>query len=112
MNTNVLKTSKIYKQAGKCDKQQQLKDIIEAAMVSTPEGFTYNIPIYPMKSTPVKKPRAQKSLCRFTNILAVKKKTATRWIGAAKSKQNPLNFVINHGHWDKSEKENWKLMNR
>ena len=27
---------KLYKQAGKCDDQQQFKDIIEAAMVSTP----------------------------------------------------------------------------
>ena len=27
---------KIYKQVGKCDDQQQFKDIIEAAMVSTP----------------------------------------------------------------------------
>ena len=47
-------------------------------MVSTPEGFTDDSPIYPMKSTPVKKPRARKSLCMFTNILDVKKKTATR----------------------------------
>ena len=28
---------KLYKQAGKCDDQQQFKDIIETAMVSTPE---------------------------------------------------------------------------
>ena len=31
---------KLYKYAGKCDNQQQLKEILEAAMVSTPEGFT------------------------------------------------------------------------
>ena len=31
---------KLYKQAGKCDGQQQFKDILEADMVSTPEGFT------------------------------------------------------------------------
>ena len=42
-------------------------------MVSTPEGFTDDIPISSMKSTPVKKPRAQKLLCLFTNILDVKK---------------------------------------
>ena len=59
----------LYKQADKCDNQKQFKDIIEAAMVSTPEGFTQNRPIYPMTSTPVKKPRAQKSLCLFTHIL-------------------------------------------
>ena len=38
----------IYKQAGKCDDQQQFKDILEADMVSTPEGLTNNSPIYPM----------------------------------------------------------------
>ena len=37
MNTNVLKNQKLYKQAGKYDNQQQFKDILEAAMVSTPE---------------------------------------------------------------------------
>ena len=28
--------NKVYQHAGKCDKQQQFKDILEAAMVSTP----------------------------------------------------------------------------
>ena len=69
MNKNVLKTFiKLYKQYDKCDDQQQFKDILEAAMVSTPEGFTKNSPIYPMKSSPVKKPIARKSLCVFTNV--------------------------------------------
>ena len=49
---------KIYKQSGKCDNQQQFKDIPEAAMVYTPEGFTKKSPIYPMTSTPIKKPSA------------------------------------------------------
>ena len=64
---------KLYKRAGKCDNQQQLKNIIEDAMVYTNEGFTYNIPISPMTSIPIKKPSARKSLCLFTNILYVKK---------------------------------------
>ena len=68
MNTNVLKILKLYKQAGKCDNQQQFKDILEAAMVYTTEGFTDNSPISPMTLTPVKKPSAQKSLCMFTKI--------------------------------------------
>ena len=63
------KHQKPYKQAGKCDDQQQLKNIIEAAMVSTPEGFTKNIPIYPMTSKTVKKPSTRKSRCMFTTIL-------------------------------------------
>ena len=57
----------IYQHAGKCDNQQNLKDIIDAAMVSTSEEFTDNSPNEPMKSTPVKKPSASKSLCLFSN---------------------------------------------
>ena len=68
-------TKNSYEHAGKCDNQQQFKDIIEADMVSTPGGFTNKIPIYPMASTPVKKPSDIKSLCLFTKILDVKKKT-------------------------------------
>ena len=60
---------KIYKQAGNFDDQKQFKDILEAAMVSTPEGFTNNSPISASTSTPFNKPRAQKSLCMFTNVL-------------------------------------------
>ena len=51
--------------------QKNLKDILDAAMVSTPEGVTYNCPNVPMTSTPVKKPSARKSLCLFTNILKI-----------------------------------------
>ena len=69
---------KIYQHSGKCDDQQKLKDIIEAAMLSTPEGFTDNSPNVPIPSTPVKKASASKSLCLFTNILDVKPTTAKR----------------------------------
>ena len=47
---------KIYQHAGKCDNQQNLKDIIEADLLSTPEVFTDNSPNVHMPSTPVKKP--------------------------------------------------------
>ena len=50
--------NKLYTHDGKWDDQQQFKDIIEDAMVSTTEGFIDNSTIYPMKSTPVKKPSA------------------------------------------------------
>ena len=62
---------KIYQHAGKWDDQQNLKDIIDAAVLSTPEGVTDNSPNVHMTSTPVKKPSARKSLCLFTNILDV-----------------------------------------
>ena len=35
---------KIYQHAGKCDDQQNLKDIIDVAILSTPEGVTYHSP--------------------------------------------------------------------
>ena len=50
----------IYQHAGKCDDQQNIKDIIDAAMVSTREGFTEDSPNVPMASTPPKKPSARK----------------------------------------------------
>ena len=44
---------KIYQNAGKCDDQQKLKDIIDAALLSTPEGVTDNSPNVHTTSTPV-----------------------------------------------------------
>ena len=75
----------IYQHAGKWDDQQNLKDILEAALLYTPEGVTDNSPNVHMTSSPVKKPSASKSLCLFTNILYVKPKTEKRqmWL------QNP-----------------------
>ena len=37
----------IYQHSGKCDDQQQFKDILEAAMVSTPEEFSITVPYIP-----------------------------------------------------------------
>ena len=54
---------KIYQHAGKFDDQQNLKDIIDAAILSTPEGVTDNSPNIYMASKPVKKPSDRKSLC-------------------------------------------------
>ena len=47
-----------------------------------------------MKSTPVKKPSAEKSLCLFTNILNVKNKIAKRRVGAAKFKHRAIKVSI------------------
>ena len=46
---------KIYQHEGKCDYQQNLKDILEAAILSTPEGLIDNSPNVHMSLTPVKK---------------------------------------------------------
>ena len=63
----------IKKKTGICDNRQQFKYILEATMVYTPEGFTDNSPISPIKSTPIQKPNAQKSLCLFNECFEVKK---------------------------------------
>ena len=44
---------KIYQHAGKCDDQQSFKDIIDAAILSTPEGVTDNSSNVHMTSKPV-----------------------------------------------------------
>ena len=80
----------MYQHAGKCDYQQNIKDIIDAAILSTPEGVTDNSPNAHLSSSPVNKPSARKSLCPFTNILNVKNKIAKRRIGAAKFKRRAI----------------------
>ena len=81
---------KIYQHSGKCDDQQKLKDIIDAAILSIPEGVTDNSPNVHMASSPVKKPSARKSLCLFTNILDVKPITAKCRFVAAKSRRKAM----------------------
>ena len=68
------------------------------------EGFTDNSPMYPMKSTPIKKPSDGKSMCLFTTIFEVKNKTAFRRSGAAKSKRKAIEFGNKLWALKKSEK--------
>ena len=46
---------KIYQHAGKCDDQKNLRDILDAAMVSKSEEVTDDSPNVPMISKTVKK---------------------------------------------------------
>ena len=64
----------IYQHAGKCDDQQNLKDILDTATVSTPEEVTDVSPSLHITQTTVKNPSDRKSLCLLTNILYVKKR--------------------------------------
>ena len=80
----------IYQHAGKRDDEQNIKNILDAVMVSTPEGFTDNITNVPMKPTPVNKPSTSKSLCLFTNKLEVKPKIEKRRIVDTKSKHRAM----------------------
>ena len=78
------KIKKLYKTAGKCDNQHQYKAMLESAMVSTPEGCTYNILMTPNPYVSTKKPSAIKSIHQFSETLYVKHKTAVRGLGTAK----------------------------
>ena len=76
---------KIYQHAGKCDYQQNLKYIFDAAVVYTPEGVTDDSPSFPMTQTQVKQ-NARKSLCLFTNILDVKRENSKTFCWSSKMK--------------------------
>ena len=101
---------KIYQHAGKCDDQQNIKDIIYADMLSTLEGVTDNSPNLPMTSTPVNKPSARKSLCLFTNILYVKWKAEKCIIVDAKSKHRAMK--IGNNQCTKKEKTERSFKNQ
>ena len=76
----------IYQHAGKYNDQQNLNNIIDAAMVSIPEEVTDVSPSLRINQTTAKKPSARKSLCLFTNIFDVKKETSIRRVESEKSK--------------------------
>ena len=78
-------------------------------MVYTPEGFTDNSPISTMTLTPLKKPSSRKSLCLFTNILDMKNKTATRQVGASKSKRKEIKYGNTLRVLEKKRKGNSKI---
>ena len=101
---------KIYQHAGKCDDQQNLKDIIDAAILSTPEGVTDNSLNVHMSSKPVKKPSASKSLRLFTKILDVNPKTAKRRFVAAKSKRKTMKVC--NSLWTKKTKNKRTFKNQ
>ena len=95
---------KIYQHTGKCDDQQNLKDILESAIISNPEGFTDNSLNVHMTSSPFKKPSARKSLYLFTKILDVKPTTPKCRFVAAKYRRKAMK-VCNR-LWTKKPK--WK----
>ena len=101
---------KIYQHAGKCNDQQNLKDIIDASILSTPEEVTDNSPNVHMASKPVKKPSARKSLCLFTNILDVKPTTAKRRFVAAKLKLKSMKVC--NSLWTKKNKKKRAFKNQ
>ena len=70
--------------------KENLKDIIDADILSTPEGVTDNSPNVHMKSAPVRKPSARKSLCLFTKILDAQPNKAKRRFVAAKSRRKAM----------------------
>ena len=104
---------KIYQHAGNCDDQQNLKYIIDAAILSNPEEVTDNSPNVHMKSTPIKKPSGRKSLCLFTNILDVQSNKAKHRFVAVKYRRKAMkvcNSLLEKKN--QNEKGIQKLMSR
>ena len=56
---------KIYQHEGKCDNQKNLKDVLDAAVVLTPEEVTDDSHNVPMTSTPVKKNQVLGNHCAY-----------------------------------------------
>ena len=104
-------TKKIYQHAVKYDDLQNIKDVLEADLISTLDIFTDNSPNVHTTSSPVKKPSARKSLCLFTNILDVKPTTAKLRFVAAKSRRKSMK-VCNSVWTKKNEKGIQKSMSR
>ena len=100
---------KLYKHASKFDNQQQFTDILEAAMVSTPEGFTNKITRCPMTPTPVNNPSSIKSLCIFTNILDVKRRTSICRVVTSKSKRKAIKAGTTPWEFKPKQKLNLKI---
>ena len=65
---------KLCKYTGKCDYQQQYKDIFEETMVSTHEQFTEESTTLPNQSEPVTETSSGKSLRQFYKVLDIKQK--------------------------------------
>ena len=62
---------KIYQHSGRCYDQQNLKYIIDAVMVPTPEEVTDFSPSLHITQTTIKKTSSIKSLFLFTNIFYI-----------------------------------------
>ena len=77
-------------------------------MVSTPKVFYDNSPISPMTPTSFNKPSARKSLCLFTNILDIKKKT----VRSAKSKRKAIKYINTPWSLKPKQKLNSKINNQ
>ena len=92
---------KIYQHAGKCDDQQDLTDILEPPILSTPEEFTDNSPNIHMTLSPVKKPSSRKSLCLVTNILDVETTTVKRRFVAEKYRRKYMK--VGNSLWKKTK---------
>ena len=85
---------KIYKHAGNCDYQKNLKVVHDAAMVSTIEEVTDVSPSLRITPTTAKKKSAIKSLCLFTNIFYIKNKTETVVLELQNQNAEPLKLAI------------------
>ena len=85
---------KIYQHEGKCDDQQNLKDIIDAAMVSTTEEITDDSPSFPTTQTTVKN-QVLVNHCVFSPAYSMlKRKQQNVMLELQNQNTEPLKLVI------------------
>ena len=95
---------KIYQHTGKCDEQQNLKDILDASMVSTPEEITDESPSLPMTQNNSKN-QVLLNHCAFSPTYLILKRKQQNIVLELKNKNaEPLNLVIVCGPINQDEK--------
>ena len=91
---NLKNIKKIYQNAGKCDDQQNLKDIIDADMVSTPEEVTEVSPSLRITQTKIKNPSDRNSLCYSPTYLMLKEELISAVLNLQNKNSEPLKLEI------------------
>ena len=96
------KNQEVIETAGKCDYENQYKEMIETEIVSATKGWTDKSTMTSNPSVSTKNPSARKSLYQFTETLDVKYKTDVCSFGVGKtySKSTKRGNVL----WSNTEK--------
>ena len=84
------KIQKLYKTTSKCEDQQKYKEMIKAALFSTPEVITDNSTMKPNPYVSTNNSSAIQSLHQFTKTLDVNHKTAVWRFGTSKAKHKAI----------------------
>ena len=88
---------KIYQHAGKCDHQQNLKDVLYSDMLSNAEGVTDDSSNVPMTSTPVKNQVLLNHFVYSPTYYMLKRKQQNIVLELQNQNSEPLKWVLYFG---------------